>query len=56
MPSTDIGGSVIVILSTDEARRVYEFLRDVAAREGLDKLEQRLAAKIARDLQLPPLE
>jgi hypothetical protein len=56
MPSTDIDGSVIVILSTAEARRVYEFLRHVAAGKGLDTLEHRLAAKIARDLGLPPLE
>ena len=56
MPSTDIDGSVIVILSTAEAHRVYEFLRDVAAGDGLDTLEHTLATKIARDLGLRPLE
>jgi hypothetical protein len=56
MPSTDIDGSVMVILSTDEARRVYEHLRSVAGGKGLDLLEHRLAAKIARDLKLPPLD
>ena len=56
MPSTDIDGSVIVILSTAEAKRVYEHLRDVAGGPGLDALEHNLAAKIARDLGLPPLE
>lgn len=56
MPSTDIDGSVIVILSTAEARRVYEHLREIAGGPGLDALEHKLAAKIARDLGLPPLE
>ena len=56
MPSTDIDGSPIVVLSQTEAQRVYEFLRDVAGGDGLDMLEHRLAAKIARDLELPPLE
>ena len=56
MPNTDIDGSTIVILSQAEARRVYEFLRDVAGGEGLDLLEHKLAAKIARDLDLPLLE
>lgn len=56
MPSTDIDSSVIVILSTAEARRVYEHLREIAGGPGLDSLEHKLAAKIARDLGLPPLE
>lgn len=56
MPSTDIDSSVIVILSTAEARRVYEHLREIAGGPGLDALEHKLAAKIARDLKLPPLE
>lgn len=56
MPSTDIDGSVIVILSTAEARRVYEHLRETAGGRGLDTIEHNLAAKIARDLGLPPLE
>jgi hypothetical protein len=53
MPSTDIDGSVIVILSEDEARRVYQYLDGPCPR---DALEQRLADKIARDLNLPRLE
>lgn len=56
MPSTDIDGSVTVILSTAEARRVYEHLREAAGGRGLDTIEHKLAAKIARDLGLPPLE
>ena len=56
MPSTNISGSTIVILSQGEAQRVYEFLRDVAGGNGLDMLEHKLAAKIARDLDLPALE
>ncbi len=56
MPSTDIDGSVMVVLSTAEARRVYEHLREIAGGPGLNALEHRLAAKIARDLKLPPLE
>ena len=53
MPSTDIDGSVIVILSEAEARRVYDYLKGPSPR---DALEQRLADKLARDLNLPPLE
>ncbi len=50
MPSTDIDGSVIVILSEAEARRVYEYLKGPLP---LDQLEQKLADKITRDLNLP---
>lgn len=53
MPNTDIDGSVIVILSEAEARRVYEYLNGPLP---LDPLEQKLADKIARDLQLPRIE
>jgi hypothetical protein len=53
MPSTDVDGSKIVILTEAEARRVYEYLGGPCPR---DALEQRLADKIARDLDLPPLE
>jgi hypothetical protein len=56
MPSTDIDGTVIVILSAAEARRVYEHLRAIAGGPGLDALEHRLADKIARDLNLPTLD
>lgn len=56
MPSTDIDGNVIVILSATEAERVYGNLHDAAAGSVLDELERKLAAKIARDLNLPPLE
>ena len=52
MPSTDIDGSMIVILSEAEARRVYQYLDGPCP---LDPLEQRLADKIARDLNLKPL-
>lgn len=56
MPSTDIDGSVIVILSAAEARRVYEHLREITGAPGVDALEHKLAAKIVCDLGLPPLE
>lgn len=56
MPNIDIDGGVIVVLSTAEARRVYDHLREIAGGPGLDLLEHNLAAKIARDLGLPPLE
>jgi hypothetical protein len=52
MPSTDIDGSKIIILSEAEARRVYEYLNGPGE---LDVLERRLADKIARNLGLPPL-
>ena len=52
MPSTDIDGSVIVILTEDEAHRVYEYLSDQLS---FDSLEQNLAKKIGRDLKLPKL-
>jgi hypothetical protein len=56
MPSNDIDGSVIVILSEAEAKRVYEYLSVARKHIGpLDPLEQKLADKIARDLELPPL-
>lgn len=52
MANTDIDGSKIIILTEAEARRVYEYLDGPIPR---DALEQRLADKIARDLNLPPL-
>jgi hypothetical protein len=56
MPSTDIDGSKIVILSAAEGRRVYAHLREIAGGRGLDTVEHSLAEKIARDLKLPSLE
>ena len=55
MPSTDIDGSKIVILSAAEGRRVYAG-REIAGGRGLDTVEHSLAEKIARDLKLPSLE
>ena len=52
MPNTDIDGKIIVVLSEAEARRVYQYLDGPVL---LDALEQRLADKIARDLNLPRL-
>ncbi len=52
MPSTDIDGSPIVILSEAEARRVYEYLQDIKAGGGLDALDRALLDKITRDLRL----
>lgn len=47
MPSTDIDGSVIVILSEEEARCVYTRLIP-----PLNKVEQKLLRKLERDLKL----
>ena len=52
MSSTDFDGSVIVILTEDEAHRVYEYLSD---QSSFDSLEQNLVKKIGRDLNLPEL-
>jgi hypothetical protein len=57
MPSTDIDGSLLVILSEAEAKRVYAYLSTMSALFDLDDLEdQRLATKLSRALGLPPLE
>jgi hypothetical protein len=57
MPSTDIDGSIIVMLSEAEARRVYYFLLERAGRFGLVTPEERsLAQKISRDLGLPKID
>jgi hypothetical protein len=59
MPSTDIDGSVIVILSAAEAKRVYDHLYEIAVIAGAEHLtrtDHTIIDKIARDLKLPPLE
>jgi hypothetical protein len=57
MPSTDIDGSIIIILSEEEARMVYRDLRYVRDSIGiLNDVERRVAHKIARDLALQPEE
>ncbi len=57
MPSTDIDGSPIVILSETEARTFYNMLaRSLKEHGTLIGGEKTAAAKIARDLKLPPLE
>lgn len=53
MPSTDIDGSVIVILSELEARRVYQYLDGPCF---LDEVEEVLARKLARELNLPQVQ
>lgn len=57
MPSTDIDGSPIVILSEEEARLVYNIIkfRWQTGCPILD-LERHVARKIARDLTLLPEE
>lgn len=53
MPSTDIDGSVIVILSEEEARAVYRDLKYVQeSGHPLDGVECRIAHKIAAALGL----
>jgi len=49
MPSTDIDGSVIVILSTEEAKRIYARLESAMS---LDEIERGIMRKIERDLEL----
>lgn len=57
MPSTDIDGSVIVILSAEEARIVYRDLRYVwDTIHQLTTTERQIARKIERDLNLQPEE
>jgi len=59
MASTDIDGSVIVILSEEEARRVYDHLYEIAWVAGVEHLtptDHNIFNKIVRDLNLPPLE
>jgi len=50
MPSTDIDGSVIVILSEAEARAVAHLLSTTSGFRSLTEIEHRIATKIARDL------
>ena len=56
MASTDVDGSIIVILSKAEAERVYEHLRNISADWTFDRLDRQLAAKLSRDLGLPQIE
>ncbi len=49
MPSTDIDGSVIVILSEEEARQVF---RRLSTASLLNDVEQGLYLRIARDLKI----
>jgi hypothetical protein len=57
MPSTDIDGSVIIIMSESEARRAYYLLQRNAREFGLVTPEDRsLARKISRDLGLPEID
>ncbi len=63
MPSTDIDGSVIVILSREEAEVVYTSLQErvenyclsVEDCLPLNPVEIKLAKKLSRDLSLPEL-
>ena len=66
MPSTDIDGSTIVILSEPEARRVYTVLASLlnayymAATDSeaprIDPLDRKIVDKIARNLKPTPSE
>lgn len=56
MASTDIDGSTIVILSAEEAERVYEHFRNISADWTFDTLDRKIAAKLSRDLNLPLIE
>ncbi len=56
MPSTDIDGSVIVMLSKEEARRVFSYIAFMSGVVPLDDLDKQIANKIARDLNLNPSE
>jgi len=50
MPSTDIDGSAIVILSVDEATLVYNYLLE---RHSFNNTETKLADKLAVILRCP---
>lgn len=50
MASTDVDGSVIIILSREEAERVYHRLE--SNETPLDEVEQGIVRKIERDLEL----
>ena len=56
MPSTDIDGSPIVILSQTEAKALYEACRELSAFERLLLDQMKAANKIARQLTLTLLE
>jgi hypothetical protein len=58
MPSTDIDGSVIVILNREEAEYVRTTLLKLAAmrERNLPPLDKQIVNKIACDLNLPRLE
>jgi len=55
MPSTDIDGSTIVILSVAEAERVHHYLQDINTFGVSDDLDTQIARKIERDLNLEPI-
>ena len=58
MPSTDIDGSPMVILTAEEAQRVYDYLFYVfnfQPDKKIDVLDRKLATKVARALNLMPL-
>jgi hypothetical protein len=55
MASTDIDGSIMVILSSEEATAVYQILK-LIGRRALTKVEMKTADKISRDLSLEPLK
>jgi len=56
MPSTDIDGSPIVILTQPEAEALYQACRELSAFERLLLGQMRAANKIARQLNLTLLE
>jgi len=57
MPSTDVDGGIIVILSKEEAEAFYRLLKcQLDCYHDLAGAERRAADKLARDLNLPPLE
>jgi hypothetical protein len=56
VPSTDIDGSPIVILTQEEAKTLYDACRELSAFERLSWNQAKAANKIARELKLTPLE
>jgi hypothetical protein len=55
MPSTDIDGSLIIILTETEGRLVYNYLYSAAHTWHLTLDERALAAKLSTILNLPAL-
>jgi hypothetical protein len=55
MPSTDIDSSPVVIFSAEDATRIYNKMREIALKYGIEQ-DVQIVNRIARDLNLTPIE